>query len=219
MDRDMINIIHYLYRHGQISDDTTKDMLQCYSDTTDPLKNSKILEIKGNDWRLSQGICDFLRMAEENLTSFPPNDWVFSFPLRLPPPQANTPRECFVLMPYGKPWYQHVYDSIAKAARLARYTCTVAKDVASTGGIMRQVWDAIRKADAVVADLTDTNGNVLYETGMAHALGKDVVLITQDVNALPFDLRALRCVPYQQAALPALERELQLLLESIPRRY
>jgi hypothetical protein len=72
MDRDMINIIHYLYHHGRIGDDATKNMLQCYGDTTDPLKNSKILEIHGNDWTLSQGVGDFLRLAEENLQSFPP---------------------------------------------------------------------------------------------------------------------------------------------------
>lgn len=116
MDRDMINIIHYLYHHGRISDDATKNMLQCYADTTDPLKNSKILEIRGNDWILSQGVGDFLRLAEENLQSFPPQDWVFSFPLRVPPPQPNEPRYCFVVMPYGKPWYQRVCDSIKKAA-------------------------------------------------------------------------------------------------------
>lgn len=84
---------------------------------------------------------------------------------------------------------------------------------------MRQVWDAIRKADAVVADLTENNPNVLYETGMAHALGKEAVLITQGVNTLPFDLRALRCVPYHEAALSGLERELQLFLENVPLRY
>jgi hypothetical protein len=215
----MINIIHYLYHHGRISDDATKNMLQCYADTTDPLKNSKILEIRGNDWILSQGVGDFLRLAEENLQSFPPQDWVFSFPLRVPPPQPNEPRYCFVVMPYGKPWYQRVCDSIKKAAISERYTCAVAKDIASSGGIMRQVWDGIRKADVVVADLTENNPNVLYETGMAHALGKEVVLITQDVNTLPFDLRALRCVAYQEATLSGLERDLQLFLGNVPRRY
>jgi len=56
MDRDMINIIHYLYHHGRISDDATRHMLQCYSDTTGPLANSKILEVNANDWKLSQGL-------------------------------------------------------------------------------------------------------------------------------------------------------------------
>jgi hypothetical protein len=218
MDRDMINIIHYLYHHRRITDDETKRMLACYADTTDPLKNSQILEISGTDWTMSQGIIDFIRMAEDNLRAFPPRDWVFNYPLNLPP-TPGTPRDCFVIMPYGKNWSKSVYDSIAKAARTARYTCNMAKDIASTGGIMQQIWESLRKADAVVADLTDNNSNVLYETGIAHTLGKEVVLITQDINALPFDLRALRCIPYQESNLAALERELQWFLESVPQRY
>jgi hypothetical protein len=140
VDRDMINIIHYLYHNLRISDDATKQMLNCYGDTTNPLKNSKILEIRGNDWILSQGIIDFISMAEDNLRTFPPRDWVFNYPLNLPPtPQA--PRDCFVVMPYGKNWSKNVYDSIAKAARTARYTCNIARDIACMGGIMPQIWE------------------------------------------------------------------------------
>jgi hypothetical protein len=219
MDRDMINIIHYLYHHGVISDNATKQMLQCYADSTDPLKNSNILKIKGTDWKLSPGVADFIRMAEENLGSFPPRDWVFSHPLKDTPAGPGAPRDCFVLMPYGPPWFQTVYDRISQAARAARYTCKIARDIARAGGIMSQIWDALRKADAVVADLTGNNSNVLYETGIAHALGKEVVLITQEINDLPFDLRAQRCIPYQLSALTDLERELQLFLEYVPRRY
>lgn len=75
MDRDMVNIIHYLYHHGKISNDAAEAMLKCYGDTKTPLMNSKILETSGNDWKLSPGVCDFLRVAEENLQSFPPQDW------------------------------------------------------------------------------------------------------------------------------------------------
>ncbi len=219
MDRDIINIIHYLYHHGVISDHTTKQMLGCYNDTIGPLRNSQILEIRDNDWILSRGVTDFIRMAEENLRSFPPRDWVFNYPMNLPSLASTAPRDCFVLMPYGKNWSQRVYNSIAKSARAARYTCGIARDIASTGGIMQQIWEEVRKANAVVADLTDNNSNVLYETGIAHALGKEVVLITQDVNTLPFDLRALRCIQYQESDLATLERELQFFLENIPQRY
>jgi hypothetical protein len=219
MDRDMINIIHYLYHHGAITDDATKKMLDCYADTTGPLQNSNILKIEGNEWTLSRGVTDFIRMAEENLQVFPPRDWIFNVPLKVPPPARGTPRICFVIMPYGPSWFQSIYDAISHAARAARYTCSIANDIASAGGIMNQVWDSIRKADAIVADLTDNNSNVLYETGIAHALGKDVVLITQDVKELPFDLRALRCISYTQADLPSFEREVQFFLESVPERY
>jgi len=48
----------------------------------------------------------------------------------------------------------------------------------------------------MVADLTGRNPNVFYEIGLAHALGKDVIIITQTMNDVPFDLKALRCIVY-----------------------
>jgi hypothetical protein len=215
----MINIINYLYHHTVISNDATKRMLNCYEDTVRPLENTHVLSIKGADWELAPGVTAFIRMAEENLESFLPRDWVFSYRLKDPPAGPAAPRGCFVLMPYGPSWFQTVYDTISRTARTARYTCKIARDIARARGIVSQIWDALRKADAVVADLTGNTPNVLYETGMAHALGKEVVLITQQINELPFDLRALRCIPCQLSALQDLERELQLFLEEVPRRY
>jgi hypothetical protein len=37
---------------------------------------------------------------------------------------------------------------------------------------------------------------VFYEAGVAHTLGRDVVLITQSENDIPFDLRHLRYIRY-----------------------
>jgi hypothetical protein len=41
-----------------------------------------------------------------------------------------------------------------------------------------------------------TTTNVFYELGVAHAIGKDVILITQTMDDVPFDLKALRCIVY-----------------------
>lgn len=48
----------------------------------------------------------------------------------------------------------------------------------------------------MIADLTGKNANVFYEVGVAHALGKEVILITQTMEDVPFDLKALRCIVY-----------------------
>ncbi len=52
------------------------------------------------------------------------------------------------------------------------------------------------QSSLIVADLTDSNANVYYELGIAHALQKKVVLITQDIEELPFDLRSYRVIAY-----------------------
>jgi hypothetical protein len=54
----------------------------------------------------------------------------------------------------------------------------------------------IATADLVVADLTGANPNVYYELGVAHALRRRVVLLTQSIDQLPFDLRSYRVISY-----------------------
>ena len=61
---------------------------------------------------------------------------------------------------------------------------------------MRDVIGSIQNAHLVVADLTEGNPNVLYELGVAHALNRPVVLLTQDIEGLPFNLASYRVIPY-----------------------
>jgi hypothetical protein len=59
------------------------------------------------------------------------------------------------------------------------------------------MYGAIKDAKLVIADCTDRNPNVFYEIGLAHVLGKQVVLVTQKTEDIPFDLRHLRYITYE----------------------
>lgn len=48
----------------------------------------------------------------------------------------------------------------------------------------------------VIADLTDSNPNVFYELGIAHTLGKEVIMIAQHVAIVPFDVGHVRYIRY-----------------------
>lgn len=50
--------------------------------------------------------------------------------------------------------------------------------------------------DLVVADMTDLNPNVMYEVGLVHGMNTPIIMITQDVEGLPFDLRSYRALDY-----------------------
>jgi hypothetical protein len=50
--------------------------------------------------------------------------------------------------------------------------------------------EGIHAADLVIADVTGTNANVMYELGAAHALRKATVMMSQSIGNLPFDLRS-----------------------------
>src|SRR5260370_42294702 len=60
----------------------------------------------------------------------------------------------------------------------------------------QDVVSLIDRSSLVICDCTGRNPNVFYEIGIAHALGREVILITQVELDIPFDLRHLRFVQY-----------------------
>ncbi len=46
--------------------------------------------------------------------------------------------------------------------------------------------------------MTSKNANVFYELGLAHALEKPVVLVSSNEEDVPFDLRHIRVILYDQ---------------------
>ena len=71
-----------------------------------------------------------------------------------------------------------------------------ADDIESQRSILSDIVQQIAQCDLIVADLTSSNPNVFYELGIAHTLGRPVILMTQNLDEIPFDLRLLRTVEY-----------------------
>jgi hypothetical protein len=114
-----------------------------------------------------------------------------------PKPQTQTkPKSCLVLSPFGT-YYDRYYEQIfAPAIRDADLEPHRADDLFRPSAIVQDIWDYVKDSVIMLADLTDKNPNVFYELGLAHALRKPVVLVTQSVDDVPFDLRQLRIVGY-----------------------
>jgi nucleoside 2-deoxyribosyltransferase len=92
----------------------------------------------------------------------------------------------FVLMPFD-PSFDDIYKfGIKGAAQDAGAYAERIDEQIFTEGILDRVFNQINKADVVVADMTGRNPNVFYEVGYAHALGKIVLLLTQDAADIPF---------------------------------
>ena len=104
--------------------------------------------------------------------------------------------DILVLMPFS-PELQPVYDDHLKAVAV-RLGLKIARadDFFTSEHIMDEIWTAIVDARLVVADCTGRNPNVFYEIGLAHAVGKPTVLITQSPEDVPFDLRHRRYLTY-----------------------
>jgi hypothetical protein len=92
--------------------------------------------------------------------------------------------------------FNAVYDSIRQAADHVGLRCRRADDIWENAAIIQDVVALIDRSRIVVVDCTGRNPNVFYEAGIAHTLGREVILITQSEQDIPFDLRHLRHVRY-----------------------
>lgn len=124
---------------------------------------------------------------------------------------------CFVLMPFKdelRPVYE---DHIKKVIEKEGMECQRADDIFRNTAIIEDIWEMLNKAKIVIADLTGKNPNVFYEVGIAHTIGKEVILITQNLDDVPFDLRHLRYIQYDYTppGMKAFEKHLRNTLINI----
>ena len=118
----------------------------------------------------------------------------------------------FVLMPFSdrlNSVYDHFFKPVLKEAGFNVYRADNLESE-SQQNILRDILEGISTNDLIVADLTDLNPNVFYELGLAHALGKPVILLTQQREEVPFDLRQYRLMEYSTHFVEIKEAEARL---------
>jgi hypothetical protein len=110
-------------------------------------------------------------------------------------PWDRRPVRCFVIMPFHES-FGLVYEQIQRTLSGLNIDCLRADEEHQAGNIPDRVLKHLRHNSLIVADLTGQNPNVLYELGYAHALGRPVILLCQDHDALPQDLSTFRAIQY-----------------------
>ncbi len=103
----------------------------------------------------------------------------------------------FYLGPFVSP-FNEIYEDIVKPNVVSLgLKITRADEIFGTRPIMQDIWEAVFQSSVIIADVTGKNPNVLYEVGLSHALGKPTVMLTQNIDDVPFDLRHFRCILYE----------------------
>lgn len=215
IDRDVVNLIHYLRWEVKVNWGQAYSWLFCDEDT--PVDAETYLT--PNKEKLRVHLRPFIREVDDQLRDFPKADFMFGYPLDERPRKPKERRPCFVAMPYGVKWFEPVKQTILDAGKAKRFDCVVSLDMRAAGEIVKQIWRQLRRAEAVVADLTNRNPNVYYEVGLAHALGKEIIFIKQDRKKLPFDLSTSRCIQYDKGDLGYLRDELEKAFAAVLQRY
>jgi len=100
-----------------------------------------------------------------------------------------------VMMPFDMA-FNVVYEKLKDVASNLGLHCRRADDIWENPAIIQDVVSLIDHSRVVICDCTGRNPNVFYEIGIAHTLGREVILLTQNEYDIPFDLRHLRYLKY-----------------------
>lgn len=132
------------------------------------------------------------RLFEKGLLIIAP-----AVPEPVAPEKDSSPSDkCFVIMPFAEPINSYYKPIIFRAITEAKLKPLRGDDSQISAAIYQQIWNAINSAAVCVADVTGQNANVMYELGLAHALRKPAVLMIQETQDIPFDLRHIRYILY-----------------------
>jgi len=128
---------------------------------------------------------------------------------------STTSKTCFVLMPFNNEM-NNVYNYLIKPSVFESGLESVrADEIYRPGSIIEQIRTSIRQARVLIADVTLKNPNVMYEIGLAQAMGKPIIFISQEIKDIPFDIRGFRVIIYNPLEIGSIEKAKMELLHSI----
>jgi hypothetical protein len=118
---------------------------------------------------------------------------------------SNKNNNCFAIMPFQD--FDNQWELAFKPAIQEAGLEPLRADEKSLGtnAIVKDITNSIFNARMIIADVSGRNPNVLYELGLAHAAKKPVVILVQDEQDVPFDLKHIRHLKYSDRKLPQLK--------------
>jgi hypothetical protein len=202
-----------VYRYDRDPRDFHSDDLELRG-TIEELVEAKLLVSENNfegPYHVTEQALQVLHALGISLTQAANMPWtsgIAARPVFGKPKRMLEAAHVFVLMPFSTE-LRSVYDGpIKRACRRMKMSVERADDIFSVSEVMQDIWASIANALIVVADCTGKNPNVFYELGMAHTLGKQVILIAQKDEDVPSDIRHIRYIRYRLTAPTTFEKRL-----------
>ena len=104
-------------------------------------------------------------------------------------------RYCFIAMPFRDD-LTPVFHALRETLIGLSWDVKRADEVTYPRLVTSLILKEILTSDLVIADLTGSNANVLYEVGVTHAVGNDLLLIARDQDEIPFDVKNEQTIFY-----------------------
>ena len=117
----------------------------------------------------------------------------------------------FLLTPFHDDHYND-YTTIKNACAEIGFNTIRGDEELIKGDILSHIIRCIIKSRIVVANINGRNPNVFYELGIAHALNKPTILVSNIDNEIPFDLKTQHVIIYKDEHELA-EKTRRLLLQ------
>ncbi|HDX8377648.1 hypothetical protein ACET8C_05015 [Aeromonas veronii] len=105
------------------------------------------------------------------------------------------PKQVFVLTPFNEQ-FDEQYAVIKNAVSKYGFTCVRGDDSKRSSLILGHIVAEIASSRIIIANLSGRNPNVFYELGIAHALGKPVLLVSETLDEVPFDIKNQRILTF-----------------------
>jgi len=145
--------------------------------------------------------------ANFNKSQVVPNDFLKNFGITSSKDFDIDNKQVFVLTPFNDN-YRGVYITIREVCLKLNLYCLRGDEEYIPNEIFPEIIKQIIKSRLIIANITGRNPNVMYELGVAHALGKPTIVVAKDFTDIPFDLNNKRIIIYKN------EEELQRRLET-----
>jgi hypothetical protein len=184
---EMVKVIQYLLHPDHFLFDDKVDREKALEAVSSSLKtNDLMISVQANGTvRLLPANVEFVSTSFEEI----PTERVITFKpsvFQVPAKKLNE-KLISVMMPFNA-GFNGTYSAITRVAEYMSLECKRADDIWDNSTFIQDIFDLIFCSKVVVVDFTGKNPNVMYETGIAHTLGKTVIPITQSLDDIPSDL-------------------------------
>lgn len=102
----------------------------------------------------------------------------------------------FFLTPFGMEYYE-LYEVCKDICKNNNMNLFRGDEKYLSNDIFSQIIRYIVKANIIIANVDSKNPNVFYELGIAHTLGKRIILISNRKDKIPFDIQQYRILFYE----------------------
>jgi hypothetical protein len=106
--------------------------------------------------------------------------------------------QVFVISKFGDKVVDSAYEGVIKPLFKEKGIDVIRVDeIQDSGKIDDQILNLIAESKYIISDLTSARPNCYYETGFAHALGKEIILTIRKEDEIHFDLAGYRFIQWE----------------------